>query len=515
MQTKRDKKKALLTDARLKAAPSETMVKYSMASGLEREKRHFYQFIKVDLAHTVMLVEENILTKPDGAKILTALKEIEALGPDNFTTDPVKGSFLLQVEDYLFDKIGEDIGGKMHTGRSRIDQGATVRRLFKRDRLFDVLDRLTALQAVILDTANRHSKTIMPGYTHMQHAQPWVFGHYLLSFFDKFYDDFQRVTEAYARVNLNPLGTVGLSGTSWPINRDRTTEFLAFGGLVENSKLGREAYYAAEAIATLSFIMSNLNDLATDLHVWSTYEFGLVETADPFCGTSSIFPQKKNPTALETIKKAAGGSIMWLATALGTFRAEGTGDQAMRELPLLDDALKITENMLELMAGVLDTLIVHADRMKVIVGKNWSTASNLADVIVKETGLSYRQAHHVVGRVVRMGVEQMTTPADTTGEMVDNAARETIGRPVGLLTDAVRNALDPEIFVKTRVTKGSVNPEEVSRMLGAAKDILRDEEEWIADQRKKVNSAHETLNKAIECILRKKPDEQKRQRPPA
>jgi argininosuccinate lyase len=501
MQTETHKKNTLLTDARLKELPSESLVKYSMASGLAREKRHFYQFIKVDLAHTVMLVEENILTKQEGARILTTLKEIETLGLDNFPTDPAKGSFLLQVEDYLFGRIGEDVGGRMHTGRSRIDQGATVRRLFKRDRLLDVLDRLVALQAVILNTANRHSNTIMPGYTHMQHAQPWVFGHYLLSVFDKFSEDFQRVSSAYARVNLNPLGTVGLSGTSWPINRDRTTELLGFGGLVENSKLGREAYYAAEAIAMLSFVMSDLNDLATDLHVWSTFEFGLVETADQFCGTSSIFPQKKNPTALETIKKAAGGSITWLATALGTFRAEGTGDQAMRELPLLDDALKITENMLELMTGVLDTLIAHADRMKEIVAKNWSTASNLADFIVKETGLSYRQAHHVVGRVVRTGIGQRTAPAETTGEMVDNAAKETIGSAVGLSTGAVRDALNPEIFVKTRVTRGSVNPDEVNRMIGVANQSLDDEKTWIAGQRKTISKAYEKLERAVQTIV--------------
>ena len=173
----------------------------------------------------------------------------------------------------------------------------------------------------------------------------------------------------------------------------------------------------------------------------------------------------------------------------------------MRELPLLDDALKITENMLELMAGVLDTLIVHADRMKEIVAKNWSTASNLADFIVKEKGLSYRQAHHVVGRVVRMGIEQKTAPAETTGEMVDNAARETIGSAVGLSTDAVRDALNPEIFVKTRVTRGSVNPAEVNRMLSAATQSLDDEKTWIGDQRKTISKAYEKLEQAIQAIV--------------
>jgi len=503
MKIKKSKNKALLTEARLKVSPSEKLIQYSQASNLEHEKRHFYQFIKVDMAHTVMLVEQKILSEKDGAKILRTLNEINELGPDQFPTDPAKGSFLLQVEDYLFNKISEEIGGKMHTGRSRIDQGTSVRRLYKRDRLLDVIDRLIDLQAVILKVAENHSNTIMPGYTHMQHAQPWIFGHYLLSFFEKFYEDFQRITEAYVRVNMNPLGTVGLSGTSWPIDRERTTELLGFKGLVENSKLGREAYYAAEAIAMLSILMSNLNDLATDLHVWSTYEFSLVETADEYCGTSSIFPQKKNPSALETIKKTAGGSVTWLATALSTFRAEGTGDQAMRELPLIDEALQLTENMLDLMSGILETLIIHEDRMKEIVDKSWSTANNLADFIVKEKGLSYRQAHHVVGRVVRTAIEGKKYPVELTGDMVDKAAIETIGRALGLTTKEVRDAFNPEIFVKTRITKGSINPQEIKRMLKGSKAKLKQEGDWIANQRKIINTAYDKLEKAIGSIISK------------
>ena len=314
--------------------------------------------MKVDMAHTVMLVERKILPKGDGGKILKRLRELDRLGPEGFHTDPQKGSFLLQVEKFLADKLGEGIGGKMHTGRSRIDQGATVERLYARDRLLDVVDRLVGLQAVIIRVAARNSKAIMPGYTHMQHAQPWVFGHYLMGLFAKLHDDFQRLNQAYGRTNINPLGTVGLAGTSWPLDRTRTTELLGFGGLVENSRLGLEAHYAIEAISALSIIMSSMNDLASDLHLWSTYEFGLVETADAYCGSSSIFPQKKNPIALETIKKAAGASTTWAATALATFRTEGTGDHAPRAVPHMDQALAHTEDTLDYMAGILD----HADR---------------------------------------------------------------------------------------------------------------------------------------------------------
>ena len=233
MNANPEHKEMRLTEARLSSPPAEQLTKYYQTPGLAREQRHFKEFVAVDLAHTVMLVEQGILPRETGATILKTLLEIRGLAVEDFPVDPLKGSFLLQVESYLSQRIGEDLAGRMHTGRSRIDQGATVRRRFKRGRMLDVMARLTQLQVALIGQAERHARTIMPGYTHMQHAQPWVFGHYLLSFCTKFREDFQRLVESYARVNLNPLGAVGLSGTSWPLNRQRTTELLGFSGLVE------------------------------------------------------------------------------------------------------------------------------------------------------------------------------------------------------------------------------------------------------------------------------------------
>ena len=493
--------KTILTEARLKAPPSEQLVRYTHAPRLVGEKRRFEQFMKVDMAHTVMLVERKILPKGDGGKILKRLRELDRLGPEGFHTDPQKGSFLLQVEKFLADKLGEGIGGKMHTGRSRIDQGATVERLYARDRLLDVVDRLVGLQAVIIRVAARNSKAIMPGYTHMQHAQPWVFGHYLMGLFAKLHDDFQRLNQAYGRTNINPLGTVGLAGTSWPLDRTRTTELLGFGGLVENSRLGLEAHYAIEAISALSIIMSSMNDLASDLHLWSTYEFGLVETADAYCGSSSIFPQKKNPIALETIKKAAGASTTWAATALATFRTEGTGDHAPRAVPHMDQALAHTEDTLDYMAGILDTLIVRRDRMREMAAASWSTASNLADAIVRTRRLSYRQAHHVVARLVRIAIEENFHPSAVTAEMLDRAAMETIGKDLRLKTREVRDALDLDAFVETRVTVGSISPDEVKRMIREARARLGAERKWVAAQRRSIAKAYAKLARAMERIV--------------
>ncbi|BEP58836.1 argininosuccinate lyase [Variovorax sp. V35] len=490
----------LLVEARLSAPPAARLIKYHDLPGLDREKRQFHEFIAVDMAHTVMLVEEHIISVDTGRAILQQLQVMRHLKPSDFPIDVRRGSFLLQVESYMFAAIGEDLGGQMHTGRSRIDQGATVRRLYKRNRMLDVMDHLNNLREVIDQQARRHARTIMPGYTHMQHAQPWVFGHYLLSFSSRLHDSFQRLTEAWGRVNRNPLGTVGLAGTSWPLNRLRTMELLGFDGLVENSKLGREAYYAAEAIAALAFVMADLNDLATDLHVWSSTEFGLVESDDSYCGTSSIFPQKKNPAGLETIKKAAGSAVTWLATSLATFRAEGTGDQAMRDLPLIDEALSTTEGMLDLFTGILETLVVHEDRMAALLRGSWCTASNLADVIVRERGLSFRQVHHIVARLVRNCLAQQVGPGDLSGAMLDQAALETTGLELGFDDQAVRDALDPRRFVETRVTDGSVAPQQVERLLVHAQAELEADRGWMERTRVRLARAQNQLNRAVDQV---------------
>jgi argininosuccinate lyase len=491
----------LLNEARLSSPPADALVKYHDIPGLAREKRQMREFNQVDLAHTVMLAEQGILTRNVAKAILQPLIELHGMDSAAFTIDPLKGSFLLQVEAHLFSRIGEDIGGQMHTGRSRIDQGTTVRRLYERNRILDVLERLNQFRSALLEKAARHLRAIMPGYTHMQQAQPWVFGHYLLSIATRLAEDFERLTQSYARVNLNPLGAVGLAGTSWPLDRHRTTELLGFGAMLENSKLGREAFYAADAIASLSFIMATLNDLSTDLHLWSSTEFGFVECDDAYCGTSSIFPQKKNPEGLETVKKAAGGSVTWLATALATFRAEGTGDQAMRDLPLIDDALETTEGMLELLTGIVSTLVVHQERMRKALDGSWCTASNLTDVIVRKTGLSFRQVHHVVARLVRICVQENVSPSAVTVELLNRAARETIGKRIAIDEVTIRNALDPEVFVQTRVTIGSVSPAEVNRMLAVARTSLADSEGWLAAERARLARAATKLDAAVRAII--------------
>ena len=494
-----DPKGLRLIEARLRSPPAERMVKYVHIPGLKGELKRFPQSCQVDLAHTVMLAERGIIPVEDAAKILGVLKEIENLGAERFPIDAEAGSLLLQVEVYLFERIGEEVGGKMHTGRSRWDRGRAIWRMYARDRVLDVQRSLINLLEAIIHLSEEHVDTVMPGYTHLQHAQPWTFGHYLTSFFYAFHRDFGRLEHAYGNTNLNVLGSAAQAGTSWPVDRRRTTELLGFDGLLLNSRDVFREDYKVDILAAVAQTLSDLNDLASDLLLWSSYEFGMVESSDAYAGSSSIMPQKKNPTALETVQQRAALGIGYLASALGALRAAGTVRSGSIET--LVEVLDVAEETLDLMAGILETLVVHEDRMKELSGASWSTASELADTIVREVGISFRRAHHVVARLVRIAIEDEKGPGEVTSDMVDRAAEEMLGFSLKLDEDTIRRALDPVEFINTRVTEGSVNPREVMDMLRDSRSKLAKDCAWLKERELGLWEAREKLDKAIEAIL--------------
>jgi len=492
------------TDARLQKTPSERLIKYVNRPEIDSEKRMFYEFNLTDRAHTVMLAEQKIIDHSIAREIVRCLLEMRDLGPEKFPVDPSFGSLLLQIERFMTDTVGENAAGRMHTGRSRIDLHACVIRLWCRRQLLEALKGIAALQKAVLDLAEKHVETVMPGYTHLQHAQPWTFGHYLTGQAYVFARDFQRLREAYNKTNLNPLGTAALAGTSWPLDRDRTSELLGFDGLVKHAKdAGVFAPdYVAEILAVWSILMSNLGRMCGDFYVWVTSEFGLVELDDSYAGTSSIMPQKKNPYPLETIRALAGVATGYLPAALGALKMATSSDCDTVFVDLgLPQAAEAVVNALDFLTGVVETLIVHKEKMAERAGAYWSTASNLADEIVKLKGLSFRTAHHVAGRLVRNAIRENKHPNEVTSEMVDKAAIETIGKTLGLSPETVAKALDPLEFVKSRVTVGSVNPRHVREMIDELRQTVQAEQKWLADRQDWLAQALTKLERAEEQIL--------------
>ena len=453
---------AFLEEARL-GPRARVLVECEEIPNIPRLRRRFREYVLTDLAHAVMLTETGIVASERGAKLLAGLLEMYDSGGTGFPYLADSGSFLVQTEHCLAERIGEDIAGRLQTGRSRNDQSAAAERLYVRDLILDVAREAIHLQGHVLAQAEAHAETLMPGYTHLQHAQPTTFGHHMMRCAAAFDRDLERLRDAFPRVNLSSLGGAAMAGTSWPVDRERTAELLGHHGIVVNSSDagGFARDYIEEAVAVLSILMSNLGRLAGDLYVWHSWEFGYVEVADGLAGTSSIMPQKKNPHSLERVKALAGQAAGWFAGVMACQHGVVSTDL---DFTFADDLLSsmgdATLQSLKLSAASVETLTVRSDRMAESAGAFWSTTSHLADELVRRYDLSFRAAHHVVGRFVRDTLAAGLTPAEVRPEDLARAGREMAGIPIDMNAADLRRLLDARDFLTSRATTGSVHPSE-------------------------------------------------------
>lgn len=439
---------------------------------LEGELKQLSFVLEVDRAHVVMLAKQRLITQ---AQATALLEEIEYLSREGYTRivpEPGFGTINLQIENYLAQRIGQDTAGRLPIGRSRIDHGATVRRVSDRRSVLKVQKGLMTILDVLLSVASKHYETVYISFTHMQQAQPATFGHYLFAFFERLNSMAQQLAQIYDRFDSNPLGSVGLSGTELLIDRDLTASLLGFPSNIENSLAGRDAYYQIEIACALGQIMTVLNDLCSDLHIHSSTEFGYIEICDSHCSTSSIFPQKKNPVALEAVKYKAAEAHGWVTTALSIFRNEGTADQYYRSLPFLSSACATTADMLCLTAEVVERLSVNQARCEESLRKAWVTTNRLGNVLVVKHGLDFRTAHGIVGRMVRLGTARDLAPKDVTLELLLEAAEQMnlAGSRISLSQAELTHALDYKSFLLESNTMGSREFAQITAQAGKQKE---------------------------------------------
>ncbi len=496
------------TDARLGKAPAQTFKEYMTWPVLVQEARRFPWFLWVDKAHTVMLCECGILGKADAAKILSGLEQLEKEGMAALNLDSDFGSYLFQVERYLGKSIGTDVAGRMHTARGRADYQSASITLMARDSIIQMCGGVIALQRELVKLAKEHTRTLMPGYTHYQHAQPTTFGHYILGHFYPFQRDFDRLQGVYARTNMSTLGNCSRVGTDWPINRYRTAELLGHDGLVLNAQ--DQTYYRrdhhADFAAVAVLIANNLARLATDLDAWYSEEFDLLDLPAEFCGSSSIMPQKKNPYPLERARAVAGESMGWIASALGIFKVPHTSAadpsfSVMSEGRLFEDANTSVAGMLRLFSEFVPRVTIKKDRMDKQARDRWNVASRLGDVIVEKAGLPFRVSHRIVGRLVRWCTDEGIKSSQVTSDLLDKVASEVVGRPLGLGDSVVKNALDPWEFVLALRGPGSANPDVVAAAAVDAEAALKTEADWLSAEEAKIAGAHEKLAQAVAKII--------------
>jgi argininosuccinate lyase len=492
---------------RVKKPPSQTMIdSYYRPSMARAYQYHFDIEIWIHLAHCLMLDRQAIIGRPDAREIMRALLGLQAKGVEALGVDYTLEDLYTYVERFLTKTLGPEVGGRLHTGRSRNDLHVTTWRMTLRGLTLEVLTSLLELRRVILAQAARYAETVMPGYTHWQHAQPVTLGYYLLAFADVLERDFARTIAAYRRTNHSPLGAGALTTTAFPLDRHYTAAALGFAGLMEIAYDGVASRDDAhETASALAIMMTNVSRLAVDLQAWSTMEYRFIELGDQHCSVSSIMPQKKNPAALEHLKAEAGQVTGYLMATLScskntAFADVSDGVSAVND-PVTSAAVK-THRGLRLMADVLDAITVSPERMLHFAEIGFGTATELADVIVRETGLSFRMAHNVVATVVAEAIEAGRVATDITADDLDGAAQTLFGRTLGVSAEAVRAALDPTENVRRRTVTGGPAPENMRSMLAEREaNLARDREETERQSQRLTAARDKTFADArAECV---------------
>ena len=364
--------------------------------------------IEGSIAHATMLMEAKVLTSDELKKIIKGLEQVkQEIVSGEFTWSIDLEDVHMNIESRLTEICGEP-GKKLHTGRSRNDQVATDIRLYLRDNVQRIQNELQKLLHALLDLAEQENETIMPGFTHLQAAQPISFGHHLLAYFEMFKRDKERLEDSFKRINTMPLGSAALAGTSYTINRERTAELLRFERISLNSlDAVSDRDFAMEFASNASLIMMHLSRFSEELILWSSSQFEFIALPDSFCTGSSIMPQKKNPDVPELVRGKTGrvnGNLIALLTLMkGQPLAYNKDNQEDKE-PLFD-SVETTYSCLRVFSEMVPTIKANKDNMYQSAIKGYTTATDLADYLVKK-GLPFRDAHDVVGKAVAFGIKE-------------------------------------------------------------------------------------------------------------
>ncbi len=491
-----ENKEDILRRGRLAAAKGEEINAFT--SSLQADRWIFPSDILVDKAHTAMLAKQGVIDKNDAAAILEALGEIEADGADAVNI-PAFEDVHMAIESRLIKAVGENVGGRMHSGRSRNDEVVTCVRISAREELLGLMADLLELRATILKLAENNVGTVMPGFTHLQHAQPTTLAHHLMAHASALDRDFERLLDAYKYVNINPLGSAAFASTGFPLDREYTTKLLGFDRPMDNSMDGVSARdFILTAIGAIAIMETSLGRLADELVLWSTPEFGFVELSDAYASTSSIMPQKKNPDILELVRGRCGTVIGHMVAAFTIVKGlpYSYNSDLQEVTPQLLRSFDISRGSVRIMAGAVGTLKVNEKEMERKSTMGFTTATEIADTIVRATGLPFRTAHGIVGRLARGS-------GDPTLADADEASMAMIGKrlsKMGLTQKMLEEAKDPAKNVERRKVLGGPAKATVLKKIASEKERLRADKKAMAGLREKLDRAERELSKAINDI---------------
>lgn len=422
--------------------------------------------IEGSLAHVQMLGECGVIAPEEAEQIkqgLLKIKEKVEKGEIQFSVE--HEDIHMNIEKLLIDEIGP-VGGKLHTGRSRNDQVATDMHLYLRKKISFLIQLLEDIQQAIIKQADAHVETILPGYTHLQRAQPISFAHHLLAYFWMFERDKGRFKDSLKRVNLSPLGAGALAGTTFPIDRRRSAELLGFDDIYPNSlDAVSDRDFILEFLSNASVLMMHISRLSEELVIWSSQEFQFIELDDAFCTGSSIMPQKKNPDVPELLRAKTGrvyGHLIGLLTVLKGLPLAYNKDMQEDKEGMLDTVATL-EGALQLLAPMLETMQVNTGKMRQAVQEDYSNATDIADYLVNK-GLPFREAHAIIGQVVLYAIQHKKFLLDLS---LDEYQRFS-----PLFAEDIYETLQPKQVVSARQSEGGTGFTQVKKQLELAKAVL-------------------------------------------
>ncbi|WP_181350687.1 argininosuccinate lyase [Thalassobacillus sp. CUG 92003] len=422
--------------------------------------------IQCSLAHVQMLGETGIISKEEAETISHGLTVISGKidrGEVSFSTE--HEDIHMNIEKLLIDEIGE-VGGKLHTGRSRNDQVATDMHLYLRTKTNELIALLEHVQQAIYKQAEANVETILPGYTHLQRAQPVSFAHHVLAYFWMFERDKQRLQDSLKRINWSPLGAAAMAGTTYPIDRERTAELLDFEYVYPNSMDAvSDRDFILEFLSDASIIITHISRLSEELVLWSSEEFSFIELDDAFCTGSSIMPQKKNPDVPELLRGKTGriyGHLTGLLTLLKGLPLAYNKDM-QEDKEGMFDTVETLEGALNLLAPMLESMTVNKAHMRQAVTQDYSNATDIADYLAVK-GMPFRQAHEVIGKIVLYAIEANKYLLDLTLEEFQSFST--------LFEDDIFTKLLPDEVVAARDSYGGTGHEKVHMQLKQAADCL-------------------------------------------
>jgi argininosuccinate lyase len=481
--------------SRLKGKLDRDALKY-MSSISDDLPLLFYDIIGSE-AHVIMLHEQGLIQRMELKKILDALEKAKKTDFRKFASE--YEDIHEALEALVVKKAGIDSGGKMHTARSRNDQVALDIRMKIRDDINDISTQLIELINTLLVKASQNKDSIMPMYTHLQHAQIGTFSHYLIAYADALLRDLERLDECYCRVNKSPLGAVAIGGTSLGIDRKKVASLLGFNDIVENSidaTTSRDV--VIESCFNMAMIMLNLSRIAEDLVLWSSSEFNYIELADELTSSSSVMPQKKNPCPLELMRAKVALIVGLLFSIMTTVKAlpSGYSRDLQDTKQILFKATTVTKDSLNIMSSIIKTLQVKKKNMLKSAEKSYAIALDVAEQLVKN-GVAFREAHKMVGALVKIASDN----GKSLQSLTENEINNIVGKELTSKVAKILKNVDVKRSVQARVSIGSPNPKEQERMINCRKRKVNMYQLTVNKRTKHVNNAFEYLQKKVKSTI--------------